>query len=65
MAVAEFRPAVGVVEIDHDVGRIEQHDQMLRQIGESVDAKAAIAEQERACFGDGESSADNGEIDIG
>ena len=65
VAVPEFRPAVGMMEVDHNVGRIEQHDQVLRQISESIDTQVAVAEQNRTGFGDSESSADNGEIDIG
>jgi hypothetical protein len=32
MSDAEFRPPIGLMNIDDDVGWIEQHDQMLRQI---------------------------------
>ena len=62
--VAELRPAVGVVQIDDDVGGIEQHDQVLREIGERVDAQIRVAQQHGAGLGDGEGSADHREIDI-
>ena len=62
--VAELGPAIGVVQIDDDVGGIEQHDQVLREIGDRVDAQIGIAQQHGAGLGDGEGSADDGEIDI-
>ena len=65
MAVTEFRLVVGVVEIDDDVGGIEQHDQVLREVSNGVDAQLPVAEQHRARFGNGEDGADDGEIDIG
>jgi len=33
-----------VVEIDDDVGGIEQHDQMLREIGQGIDPDVPVAE---------------------
>jgi hypothetical protein len=30
--VAEFRTAVGVVQVDHDVAGIEQYNQVLREV---------------------------------
>src|SRR5208337_1222513 len=64
VAFAEFRPAISVMEIDDNVGRIEQDDQVLRKIGDRVDAELLVAEQDRPRLGDGEGGADNGEIDI-
>jgi hypothetical protein len=34
--VAEFGTAVGVVQVDDDVGGIEQYNQVLREIGDCV-----------------------------
>ena len=62
--VAEFGPAIGVVQIDDDVGGIEQHDQVLREIGDRVDMQVRVAQQHRAGLGDGEGRADDREIDI-
>ena len=41
---AGIHGAVGVVEIDDDVGGIEQHDQMLREIGQGIDPDVPVAE---------------------
>jgi hypothetical protein len=41
--VAELRPAIGVVQIDDNVGGIEEHDQVLRKVGDRVDAKIRLA----------------------
>ena len=54
MAVAELRPAMRVMQIDEDVGGIEQHDQVLREIRKSIDAQFSVAEQDRARLGDTE-----------
>ena len=46
VAVAEFGPAIGMVQIDDDVGGIEQHDQVLREIRDRIDAQLPVAEQD-------------------
>ena len=46
MAVAELRPAISVMEIDDDVGGIEQHDQVLREIRDRIDPQLPVAEQD-------------------
>jgi len=45
MPVAKLRPLVGVVQIDDDVGGIEQYDQMLCEIGDSIDVQPGVAQQ--------------------
>ena len=42
--VAELGPAIGVVDVDDDVGGIEQHDQVLREVCDPVDAEVGIAQ---------------------
>src|SRR5437764_278351 len=37
--VAKLGPAIGVVQIDDNVGGIEEHDQVLREVGDRVDAE--------------------------
>ena len=64
MAVAELRPAIRVMQIDEDVGGIEQHDQVLREIRKSIDAQFSVAEQDRARLGDTEIDAHDCEIHI-
>ena len=58
------RAGIGVVEIDDDVGGIEQHDQVLREIGDRIDPEVAVGQQHRAGLGDGERRAHDGEVDI-
>ena len=43
--VAELGPAIGVVQVDDNVGRIEEHDQVLREVGDTVDAEVSIAQE--------------------
>ena len=38
--LAELGPAIRVMEVDDDVGGIEQDDQVLRQIGDGVERRA-------------------------
>src|ERR1700686_3560747 len=64
VAVAELGPAVGVVKVHDDVGGIEQYDQVLREIGDSVDLKVGLAQQDRAGLRDGKRCANDGKIDI-
>src|ERR1700730_17524141 len=51
--VAEFGPAGGMMQVDHDVGGIEQYDQVLRQIGDRVALQVCIAQEDRAGLRDG------------
>jgi len=39
VAVVELRPPISVMQIDEDVDGIEQSDQMLREIGDGIDAQ--------------------------
>jgi len=39
-------------------------DQVLCQLGDRIDARVRVAEQNRASLSDGEGRADNGEIDV-
>lgn len=39
--VMEFSTPISVVQIDHDVRWIEQHDQVLREIGDRVELESA------------------------
>ena len=64
MPVAELGPAIGVVQIDDNVGGIEQHDQVLREIGYRVDMQIRLAQQHGAGLGDGEGRADDREVHI-
>src|ERR1700731_5381136 len=43
-SVAELRPAIGVVQIDDNVGGIEEHDQVLREAEDRVEVKGGIAQ---------------------
>ena len=45
VAVAELGPAIGVVQVDDYVGGIEEHDQVLREVGDPVDAEVGVAQE--------------------
>ena len=62
--VAELRPAIGVVQIDDNVGGIEEHDQVLREVGDRIDAEVGIAQEDGAGLSDGERRAHDGEVHI-
>src|SRR6516165_9665670 len=62
--VTKLGPAIGVVQVDHDVGRIEQHDQVLREVGDRVGMEVGLAQEDRAGLGNGKGRADDGEVDI-
>ena len=64
MPVAELGPAIGVVQVDDNVGGIEEHDQVLREVGDAVDAEVGIAQEHGAGLCDGERCSDDGKIDI-
>jgi hypothetical protein len=49
--------------VDDNVGGIEQHDQVLREIDDCVDAQIGVAEQHRAGLGDAKRRANNREMD--
>src|ERR1700729_1870427 len=61
---AEFRTPIVMMDIDDDVGGVEQHDQVLREISYGVDTQFRVAEQDRPRLGDSERGADDREIDI-
>ena len=48
----ELRPGIGAVDIDHDIGRIEQNDQVLREIGQCIHLQVLVRQQHRSGFGD-------------
>jgi len=64
VTVAKLGPAIGVVQIDDNVEGIEEHDQVLREVGDRVDAEVGLAQEDRAGLRDGERRADDGEVDI-
>src|SRR5690242_11539415 len=64
MPVTELRTAVGVMQIDDDVGGIEQYDQVLCKVGDRIYVQVRIAQQHRPGLADAEGSADNREIDV-
>jgi hypothetical protein len=45
MTIAQFRPTIGVMETDDDVGGVEQHDHMLREISVGIGAQLPVVEQ--------------------
>ena len=59
-----MRAAIGVVEVDDDVGRIEQHEQVLREISDGVDVEVRLAQEHRAGLRDGERCPDDGKVHI-
>ena len=63
-AVAELRPSISVMQIADDVGWIQQHDQMLRQVGKGIDGELGVAQEHRSGLGDGEGRAHDCEIYI-
>src|SRR5215831_19146540 len=65
MSEPKFRAPIGVMEIHNDIRRIEQDNNVLREIGEGIDLQIALAQEHRSSLGNGEGSAHNGEIDIG
>ena len=65
VAVAvEFGPTVGVLNHRDDRGRIEKHDQMLREVRDGICDQRLIDEQDRTGLGDTERCAGDGNIDI-
>ena len=60
----ELRPGIGAVDIDHDIGRIEQNDQVLREIGQCIHLQVLVRKQHRSGFGDAAASAHYRMIDI-
>src|ERR1700736_759855 len=59
--VAELGPAIGVVQIDDNVGGIEEHDQVLRKVSDGVDVEIRLAQEHGAGLRDGEGGADDGD----
>jgi len=60
----ELRPGIGAMNIDHDIGRIEQNDQVLREIGQCIHLQILIRQQYRSSFGDAAAGARYRMIDI-
>jgi hypothetical protein len=60
----EFGPVICVVEVNDDVGGVEQDNHVLREVGKRVDLQISIAQEHGAGIGDAERGADNGEVDI-
>src|SRR6266851_4121384 len=53
MPFVKLGPAIGVVQIDDDVGWIEEYDQVLGKVSDSVDAEIHVAQQHGAGLRDG------------
>ena len=64
IAVSKLRSAISVMEIDDDVGGVEQNNQVLREISDGVDAEVLVVEEDRAGLRDCKSGACNCEIDV-
>jgi hypothetical protein len=62
---AELRSTIGMMQIDDNVSGIEEHDQVLRKVGDPVNAKVRIVQEDRACLRDGKRCWDDGKINIG
>ena len=43
LAVAKLRPMIGVIQIDENINGVEQHDEMLRKVGQRVCDRSAYA----------------------
>jgi hypothetical protein len=46
-----LRRAIGVVQVDHDVGRVKQHNHVLRQVAQRVDPEFDFGQANRPGFG--------------
>ena len=57
--------AVGGRDVDEDVGRVEQHDEVLGEVGHGVHPQLVLREQHRAGLGHPEHRSDDGDIDVG
>ena len=44
-ALPKLRPGVGAVDVDDDIGRIEQNDQVLREIGQRIYLQVHVRQQ--------------------
>src|SRR5271166_3686155 len=64
VAVSKLSSAISVMEIDDDVGGVEQNNQVLREISDGVDAEVLVVEEDRAGLRDCKSGACNCEIDV-
>ena len=53
MSEPKFGAPIGVMEIDNDFRRIEQDDDVLREIGEGIDLQIALAQEHRSGLGNG------------
>jgi hypothetical protein len=63
-ALPKLRPGVGAVDVDDDIGRIEQNDQVLREIGQRIYLQVHVRQQHRSGFSDAAAGANHGVIDI-
>jgi hypothetical protein len=62
--LAELGATIGVVKIDDNVGGIEQHDQMLREIGRCVDPQVRVAQQDGSCLGHAGTTTNTPDIEV-
>ena len=60
----KLRPRIGAVDVDDDIRRIQQNDQVLCEIGQRIHLEILIRQQDRSGFGDAAGSAHHGVIDI-
>jgi hypothetical protein len=60
----KLRPIVGILYARHDVVGIEQHHEMLRQIGERIDDQFVLGEQHGTGLSDTDDRSDDRHIDI-
>lgn len=60
----KLRPGIGAVHVDDDIRRIEQNDQVLREIGQRIHLQILVRQQHRASFGDAARGAHHGVVDI-
>ena len=52
------------MQVDHQIGGVEQDDQMLREIGDRVHLEIGIAQEDGACLRDAKSCSDDRKIYI-
>jgi hypothetical protein len=43
--LAKLRPGIGTVDVDDDIRRIQQNDQVLREIGQRVHLQVPVGQQ--------------------
>jgi len=52
--VAKLGTVISMVKVDDDIGGVEQHDEMLREVGHRVHPQVGVAQQDGARFSHGE-----------